>query len=347
MNKHGGAVVRVFELGRPWTTQNPFLFCMYHMDRFPKGRDDMSPNASLTGRNIGSDFSYKDGWSMYHGKHWSGFPVHPHRGFETITLVRQGLIDHADSMGAKARFGGGDCQWVTAGSGIQHSEMFPCMDTEKENPMELFQIWLNLPKASKMAKPHFTMLWADKIPRFSLEDKQGNNVDVAIVAGNWNGKHQAPSPPPESYASDPKGNIAIWTLRMEPNARVILPTTDVKGTTRSLYFFLGEKLSVDNTVLDKHCGIELDGSMGAELHNAGSNVIELLMLQGVPIDEPVVQHGPFVMNTRQEIQQTFIDYQQTQFGGWPYDRPDPIHPKTQPRFAVHTDGSKEIPPPLE
>src|SRR5690606_10207890 len=100
-----------------------------------------------------------------------GFPAHPHRGFETVTVVRRGLLDHADSLGAAARYGGGDVQWLTAGAGIQHAEMFPLLERHAPNPVELFQIWLNLPAADKLAPPHFAMLWAPTIPRITVLDR--------------------------------------------------------------------------------------------------------------------------------------------------------------------------------
>src|ERR1700709_642273 len=105
----------------------------------------MGPAVPLAGRDIGQDFSRKDGWSMYHGDTVPGFPAHPHRGFETVTVVPKGLIDQPHSRGAKARFGQGDAQGVPAGEGIVHSEMFPLLEGEQANPLELFQIWLNLP----------------------------------------------------------------------------------------------------------------------------------------------------------------------------------------------------------
>ena len=95
---------------------------------------DSGPEAPLAGRELGQDFSRKDGWSMYHGSTVPGFPGHPHRGFETVTIVRKGLIDHSDSLGATARFGGGDVQWLTAGKGIVHSEMFPLLDRGSAEP---------------------------------------------------------------------------------------------------------------------------------------------------------------------------------------------------------------------
>ena len=143
------SVVRIQPLGMPWATIDPFLFCVYHDDAYPKGNAQLGPDASLAGRDIGQDFAGKDGWRMYHGDTVPGFPSHPHRGFETVTIVRKGLIDHSDSLGATARFGGGDVQWLTAGRGIVHSEMFPLLKRDESNPLELFQIWLNLPAATR------------------------------------------------------------------------------------------------------------------------------------------------------------------------------------------------------
>ena len=157
-------IKRVFPLGFPWETQDPFLFCVYHLDHYPRGNEEMGPATSLEGRNLGNDFTIKDGWRMYHGQTIPGFPYHPHRGFETITIVNKGFCDHSDSLGAAGRFGQGDVQWMTAGRGVQHSEMFPLLKTDEDNPLELFQIWLNLPKANKFAEPHFKMLWHEDIP---------------------------------------------------------------------------------------------------------------------------------------------------------------------------------------
>ena len=135
------AILGTAPLGFPWATLDPFLFCVHHLDFYPEGNDQMGPPpASLTGRNIGMDFQIKDGWRMYHGDVVPGFPRHPHRGFETVTVVRTGLLDHSDSIGGTARYGGGDVQWLTAGDGIQHAEMFPLVSQAEPNPLELFQI---------------------------------------------------------------------------------------------------------------------------------------------------------------------------------------------------------------
>ncbi|MFN7857276.1 MAG: pirin family protein, partial [Acidovorax sp.] len=198
-------------LGPQWPTLDPFLFCAHHDDAYPAGNGAFGPAVSIDDRQLGSDFSRKDGWSMYHGDKVPGFPGHPHRGFETVTLVRSGLIDHADSLGAAARFGGGDVQWVTAGKGIVHSEMFPLLNANEPNPLELFQIWLNLPARNKMVEPHFTMLWSERIPRLEHRDAAGRKTTVTVVAGALQGAAAPLSPPPESWASQPEGDVAIWT----------------------------------------------------------------------------------------------------------------------------------------
>src|ERR1700710_1266440 len=225
------AIVKIQPLGFPWETADPFLFCVHHDDAYPKGNGRFGPAASLAGRNIGQDFGRKDGWSMYHGEKVPGFPSHPHRGFETVTIVRKGLTDHSDSLGAAARFGGGDVQWLTAGKGIVHSEMFPLLDTDQPNPLELFQIWLNLPARSKMAEPHFTMLWAEDIPHRFFDDVNGATTEVACIAGRLGGPPGSPDdvalplpPPPDSWASQPDADVAIWTIRMAPGARWKLPS---------------------------------------------------------------------------------------------------------------------------
>ena len=166
-----------------WPTKDPFLFCVHHHDVYPSANKNLGPSESLFGRDIGQDFSNKDGWSMYHGSRIPGFPRHPHRGFETVTIVEKGLIDHSDSLGAAARYGNGDVQWLTAGDGIQHAEMFPLFDQVNPNPIDFFQIWVNLPAVRKRVKPYFSMFWADQVPVINIQDSNGRMTEVTVVAG--------------------------------------------------------------------------------------------------------------------------------------------------------------------
>lgn len=343
----GSAILKAQPLSFPWPTIDPFLFCAYHDDAYPAANGQLGPAASLAGRPIGQDFSRKDGWSMYHGQSVPGFPAHPHRGFETVTIVRTGLIDHSDSLGAVARFGQGDVQWLTAGEGIVHAEMFPLLKSDQANPLELFQIWLNLPSQSKMVKPHFTMIWSDAVPRMQMLDTQGRATQVAVVAGKLQAddapEQDLPAPPPDSWAATAESDVAIWTVHMAPGAHWTLPAASGSGTQRSLYFFKGSAVRIDGHHLDAHAALELNGGAAVELVNLGDEAAEFLLLQGKPIAEPVVQYGPFVMNTQAEIHQALADYRRTEFGGWPWADSAPVHGHAPERFARHPDGREERP----
>lgn len=326
-------------LGFPWETTDPFLFCVHHDDAYPAGNERLGPAASLAGRDLGQDFAGKDGWRMYHGRVVPGFPQHPHRGFETVTIVRRGLVDHYDSLGATARFGRGDTQWLTAGGGVVHSEMFPLLDPQADNPLELFQIWLNLPGEDKMVPAHFAILWSRDIPRCAFTDDAGRVTEVAIIAGELDGK-RAPPPPPRSWASRPDTDVAIWTLRLLAGARWTVPPARGKDTVRTLYFFRGASLRVAGEPIAPRTAVVVRSDAPVPLE-ASEDECEILMLQGRPIGQPVVQYGPFVMNSRAEVQQAIRDYQRTQFGGWPWPADDPVHPRGEGRFAKHADGRVE------
>ena len=333
-------VIAIVPLGRQWPTVDPFLFCVHHNDRYPRGDDKMAPVASLQGRQMGSDFGGKDGWSMYHGRSVPGFPQHPHRGFETVTVVRKGLIDHSDSVGATARYGGGDVQWLTAGKGVLHAEMFPLVKNDADNHTELFQIWLNLPKADKFSEPRFTMFWNEDIPRRVLTDAAGKKTELVVIAGKW-ADAQGLSPPQDSYGNKERADLAIWTLKLEPGATVTLPAAN-DGTHRVAYVFEGNGTQFGEHSVPPASAVQLEGALDVVIVN-GDAAAEILVLQGKPIGEPVAQHGPFVMNTQAEIQQAFADYRRTEFGGWRWGKDDPVHARTETRFAKHADGRTERP----
>jgi len=332
-------VLRTEDLALPWPAPDPFLFCMFHLDAYPAGNAALGPAAPLAGRAIGQDFDPGNPWRMYHGSTVPGFPAHPHRGFETVTVVTRGYVDHADSLGAAGRYGAGDTQWLTAGRGVQHAEMFPLLNRQGDNTLELFQIWLNLPASHKLAEPHFRMLWREQIPVVGHRDAAGRATRVTLVAGQLEGQ-APPAPPPNSWAADPAHGLAIWLLRLEPGAECRLPAA-AAGLNRKLYFYRGESLEVAGHRLSAPQAAVLQSDAEAAM-NAGEAPAEALLLQGRPIGEPVSQYGPFVMNTRTEIQQAFADYQRDRFGGWPWPRPDPVHGDSG-RFARHADGREEVP----
>jgi len=336
--KNGKLMIKKkFDLGFQWPTIEPFLFCVHHLDHFPNGTAGLGVDKShLAGRNLGQDFNLKDGFRMYHGEDVPGFPVHPHRGFETITIVTQGLVDHADSLGAAGRYGAGDVQWMTAGDGVQHSEMFPLLNQGADNTLELFQIWLNLPKRSKKVPAHFKMFWSTDIPRVKLDK---DRVDVTLIAGTFAGRN-ALTPPPDSWAADPENEVMILLIDLAEGGIIELPPSRA-NIGRSIYVFSGENLDINGELCANMNGLEVESTTALRLSSVKGN--RLLVMQAKPIGEGVVQHGPFVMNTREEIVETFADYKRTNFGGWPWPRRDMVHGLEASRFAKYPDGRIETP----
>ena len=333
------SIVEIHPLGNRWQTVDPFLFCVHHIDHYPKGNEQFGPAAPLTGHDIGQDFEGVDGWRMYHGDVVPGFPQHPHRGFETVTIIRRGYIDHSDSLGAAARFGAGDVQWLTAGSGVVHSEMFPLLNRDEPNTLELFQIWLNLPAKDKLVEPYFTMLWERDIPRRVFTDANGKRTEVMVIAGALDGTQPLP-PPPHSWASKPEADLAIWSMALENGATWTIPPATGPQTLRTINFFAGTSLRVADRLVTGPSAVQVQANQPVTIE-AVDGAADVLLLQGRPIGEPVAQYGPFVMNTRDELQRAFQDYQRTRFGGWPWPENAPVHGREAIRFAKHADGRIE------
>lgn len=330
-----------------WPTSEPFLFCVHHVDQYPEGTSQFGPDPKfLRDRQIGQDFIVKDGFRMYHGETVPGFPVHPHRGFETITIVRRGYVDHADSMGAIGRYGEGDVQWMTAGAGIQHSEMFPLLKKSESNPLELFQIWLNLPKKSKMVPADFKMFWSEKIPKLTQDS---GLVKIELIAGRLSDK-TALAPPPDSWAADADNEVSVLLVAIAPGGTFRFPPT-AGAASRRIYFYSGSKIQVSDAnaatspaSLEVGTAVEVESQKDLSVHVPASEIsAAILFLQAKPIGEPVVKYGPFVMTTKEEVVQTIADYQATDFGGWRWERSDPIHGPDLHRFARFADGSVEKP----
>lgn len=334
------SIIHIEPLSAPFTTQDPFMFCAYHKDAYPKGNENLglSPE-QLRGRNMGSDFDPRNDFRMYHGSSVPGFPYHPHSGFETVTIAVEGAVDHSDSLGGAGRFMNGDVQWLTAGNGVQHSEMFPLLHTDKDNPFELFQIWLNLPSKSKKVDAHYKMLWSEDIPVVELKDNNNKTAKVNVIAGSLEGV-EALDPNPNSWAADPENDVTILTIKLEPGASLTLPSSS-KKVHRNIYFHDGNSLSIEGKNIPGNSRIVLDANNSTTLIN-GDEEASLLLLQGKPIGEPVVQYGPFVANTEQELRETMALYQRTEFGGWPWPMREQVWDKDKGRFAKFADGTEVV-----
>ena len=356
---NGSAILRstALPLSGPYPTLDPFLFCVYHNDDYPV--DESGGKMETTFPGNGSDFDPHAPYRMYHGDKVPGFPQHPHRGFETVTGTTVGLIDHADSMGNAGRYGEGDVQWMTAGKGIVHGEMFPLVHSDKPNPLRLFQLWLNLPAKSKMAQPSFAMFWNENIHTWKSDDGMAS---VTVWAGDYFGDDMDKSqkeksslnvPPPDSWAANPDNDVAILLIKIQPGGKVTIPKANQPGVNRSMYLIEGHfnKIKVDGKTINKNVCLEMDATKDIPITVSESSVTndsevsatEFLLLQGKPINEPVAQHGPFVMNTQSEIRDAFMDYSRTQFGGWPWERDDMIFEQDKGRFAL-IDGAEIRPP---
>lgn len=336
-------------LSSPWPGADPFLFIAHHLDHYPASDGAQGlPASQLAGRDGQSDFSARDGFSTYHSQPIPGFPAHPHRGFETVTIVQSGLVDHSDSLGATARYGQGDVQWLTAGGGVMHAEMFPLAHADADNPLDLYQIWLNLPPQDKMVPAAFRMLWAPAIPHYRHTGDNGATATVKVIAGAYQPQEHgsalvAPPPAPDSWAAKADNDVAIWLVSLEPGAQLDLPPARNPGSLRTLYYHLGDGLSLCGQPATGHELFEVDPDATLSLHNSGSQPARVMVLQAVPIGAPVAAMGPFVMNTEAELLQARHDFGRTQFGGWPWAVSGPVHPAGEGRFARQPDGRVERP----
>ena len=189
-----------------------------------------------------------------------------------------------------------------------------------------------------MVEPHFKMLWGSKIPKLQHRDSKGQSTEVEVIAGKLM-QHVAPPPPPDSWAADPANEVAIFNMKLDANAVFTLPKAS-EGINRVLYFYTGTQISLAGKPIEKYHSIVVNAAVDLEIIN-GAEEAKILVLQGRPIKEIVIQYGPFVMNTKEEIHQAFEDFHATQFGGWPWKSADQVHDRGEARFARHADGTFE------
>lgn len=318
--------------------RDPFILAVNHYDKYPEGNGDMAPKSYIPGRQKGNDFDSNAPWRMYHGDRVPGFPQHPHRGFEIATIIPQGYADHFDSKGTHGRYGEGDVQLMSAGSGVMHSEMFPLVHDDKENPLRLFQIWMNLPAKSKMTEPDYKMLWRDNIPVAVVGGDSGNPTKIQVILGEYYGV-KALGALKNSWAADEKNHMGIALIEMAPNSSFKLENVS-PTMNRFLFYYEGDgDINLEGVKLGQNHMADLYGNQELVVQN-GDSPAKLLLLEGEPINEPVAAYGPFVMNTREELEEAFSDFRRTEFGGWPWGEKesDIINDKNAGRFASYQFG---------
>ena len=231
-----------------------------------------------------------------------GVGQHPHRGFETVTIVYQGEVEHRDSTGAGGLIGPGDVQWMTAAGGILHEEFHSRAFTERGGTIEMAQLWVNLPARDKMAEPGYQTLLDRDIPSVDLPDGAGR---VRVIAGAFDGR----SGPARTFTP-----IDVWDVRVVQGAIARLPAT--AGHTLALVVMRGTVLVNGQEVAREGQLVHFDRS-GGEVSIEANTDATLLWLAGEPIDEPVVGYGPFVMNSDEEIRQAIADFNGGRFGRMP------------------------------
>ena len=228
-----------------------------------------------------------------------GVGQHPHRGFETVTIVYEGEVEHRDSTGKGGVIGRGDVQWMTAGSGILHEEFHSERYSREGGPFEMVQLWVNLPARDKMAAPGYQALLDAEIPSVPLADDAGR---VRVIAGEFDG-HRGPA-----HTFTP---MNVWDVRLGAGRAIDLPQPD--GWT-TLLVVLDGTVQVNGEAVLRKAEVATLSIEGSGLHIEANGDAKLLLLSGEPIDEPVVGYGPFVMNSQQEIIQAIADFNSGKFG---------------------------------
>jgi len=228
-----------------------------------------------------------------------GVGEHPHRGFETVTVVYQGEVEHRDSTGAGGRIGPGDVQWMTAGSGILHEEFHSQAFTRRGGTLEMVQLWVNLPAQDKMSAPRYQTLTNADIPVVPLPGGAGS---LRVIAGNYRGQQG----PARTFTP-----IDMWDLRLEPGKTVELELPE--GRNVAVVVLRGTVL-VNDTQPAGEATMALLDRAGRQVRLEAQDGATVLLLSGEPIDEPIVGHGPFVMNSAEQIEQAYSDFRSGRFG---------------------------------
>lgn len=227
-----------------------------------------------------------------------GVGQHPHRGFETVTIVYQGELEHRDSTGSGGKIGPGDVQWMTAASGIIHEEFHSEDFARQGGFMEMVQLWVNLPAKDKMAPAGYQTILKSDIPSIDLKDNAGS---LRLIAGRFEG-HQGPA---KTFTP-----IDVWDMRLNAGKNLTLDVHD--GYNTALVVLRGT-VQVNGRERVEAGQLALFDRAGEQLHLHANHDAVVLLLSGEPIDEPIVGHGPFVMNSEQEIHQAFEDFHSGRF----------------------------------
>ncbi|KIO79038.1 short-chain dehydrogenase [Pedobacter lusitanus] len=258
------------------------------------------PGADISKRRI-SPFLLLDFNAEYDfgpSDHLRGVDVHPHKGFETVTIAYKGSVAHHDSAGNSGIINAGDVQWMTAGEGILHKEYHEEKFSRTGGPFEMVQLWVNLPKKDKSVIAHYQALTAACMGKAELPDNAGT---VHVIAGNFNGI----SGPAETYTP-----VNLFDIKLNEGGEL---TTSITAAHHTALLVVNGSILVNDEIAGEHSFVLFENE-GEEIHIKANQKSVILLLSGEPIDEPIVSYGPFVMNTEEEIHQAIDDFNSGKFG---------------------------------
>ncbi|HED0394878.1 TPA: pirin family protein [Yersinia enterocolitica] len=232
-------------------------------------------------------------------QHRRGVGQHPHRGFETVTIVYDGEVEHRDSTGKGGIIGPGDVQWMTAGGGILHEEFHSDSFAKRGGAFEMVQLWVNLPAKDKMTAPGYQAIRNETIPQVALPEGAGN---LRVIAGDYAGKNG----PANTFSP-----LNVWDIRLNQGKSAELSLPD--GWNTALIVLRGT-VQVNGDAIARDAEMVLLDSAGSNVTIEANNDAVLLLLSGEPIDEPIIGYGPFVMNTQEQIAEAIADFNSGRFG---------------------------------
>lgn len=335
LSKKPKTVQKTVDINIHWSADDPFTFISHHHDKYPKGNDQMAPPLELIrGRNLGRDYQERFGFRMYHGRVVPGFPMHAHWGYETVSIAERGFVDHFDTENNHGRYGNGDVQWTFASSRYEHCEMYPLLDKENDNQVNITQIMINLPLERKNTGNQVNNVWSEDIPVV-----QSDGVTVTLYCGSFNGK-SVYSPNEGSWAT-PENNVRIMKIEMEPEASFSLERVP-EGVNRNVFFVTGTSAVMDGTNISPNLRFKMRPGTDLEINN-GEDPSEFWVLEGKPIGEKQAAFGPVILSDLEEVRRSMYEIRVNEFPEWPWGLMDVTNPREMGRELHRKDGTVERP----
>lgn len=332
--KGNGSILKVQDAILHWDCEDPFIFATHHYDLYPKGNTQQAPPyEEIRRRSLGHDYDKLFGYRMYDGKVSPGFPLHPHWGYETFSVASKGYVDHFDNRGNQGRYGYGDMQWVSAGSLYCHDEIYPLAFMDRDNPVLLTQIHVNLPLEKKGTEPVVRTVWMEDIPAV-----KGEGWTASVYCGEFADVKGVPANP-VSWAADPSHHVSIVKLDMEPGASVEVGPTE--AAHRNVYVTDG-KATVEGEEFPHDTRLKMDTSATFTI-TMGKEPCEVWILEGDPIGEKQAAFGPAVLGSLDEVRKANRYVNEHIMDGWCWDYVNEKQDLGTERFFQAADGTVSAP----